>query len=100
MREIRTSGSMSGDGKREGDNASTRAHPRLYPQMGKGGVLTPPLPTLLIFHPLSHLAQSRACGTARGARRRDGWEPLCGGVKTPPFRSPDGYKQSVVRNSG
>ena len=30
MREIRTSGSMSGDGKRSGDLASTRAHPRLY----------------------------------------------------------------------
>ena len=34
MREIRTSGSMSGDGKRDHDASgvkSTRARPRLYP---------------------------------------------------------------------
>ena len=37
--------------------------------------------------PVSRPAQSRACGTARGARRTDCWEPLCGGVKTPPFLS-------------
>jgi len=30
MREIRMSGLMSGDGKRDGLTASTRAHPRLY----------------------------------------------------------------------
>ena len=35
MREIRTSGSMSGDGKRDHDASgvkSTRARPRLYPR--------------------------------------------------------------------
>ena len=32
MREIRTSGLMSGDGKRDGLTVSTRAYPRLYPQ--------------------------------------------------------------------
>jgi hypothetical protein len=31
MREIRTSGLMSGVGTRDGDTASTRAHLRLYP---------------------------------------------------------------------
>jgi len=30
MREIRTSGLMSGAGKRDGDIRSTRAQPRLY----------------------------------------------------------------------
>ena len=38
MREIRTSGSMSGDGKRDHDAPgvqSTRARPRLYPLEGK-----------------------------------------------------------------
>jgi hypothetical protein len=38
MREIRTSGSMSGDGKRDGDNASTRAHLRLYHVRGRAGL--------------------------------------------------------------
>ena len=36
MREIRTSGSMSGDGKRDHDASgvkSTRARPRLYPRL-------------------------------------------------------------------
>ena len=39
MREIRTSGSMSGDGKRDHDAPgvqSTRARPRLYPIRGNG----------------------------------------------------------------
>ena len=38
MREIRTSGSMSGDGKRDQyapGVQSTRARPRLYPKMPK-----------------------------------------------------------------
>ncbi|MGB9487359.1 MAG: hypothetical protein WCD04_14760 [Terriglobia bacterium] len=30
----------------------------------------------------------------------EGWEPLCGGVKTPPFRSPNSKRQSVARNPG
>ncbi len=41
MREIRTSGSMSGDGKRDQDAPgvqSTRARPRLYPRGQANGV--------------------------------------------------------------
>ena len=41
MREIRTSGSMSGDGKRDHDASgvkSTRARPRLYPEIRKRAV--------------------------------------------------------------
>ena len=65
-------------------------------RMGKGGVLTPPLPTLLIVPP-SRAPRSLFPQAARGARRTEGWEPLCGGVKTPPFRSPDSKRQSVGR---
>jgi len=36
MREIRTSGLMSGDGKRgDANRVSTRAHPRLYPDSSR-----------------------------------------------------------------
>ena len=37
MREIRTSGLMSGDRKRDDDFVSTRAYPRLYPGFYCGG---------------------------------------------------------------
>jgi len=35
MRETRMSGLMSGDGKRDDDSVSTRAHPRLYPRLNE-----------------------------------------------------------------
>jgi hypothetical protein len=38
--------------------------------------------------PVSRPAPSVSRRTARGARRTEGWEPLRGGVKTPPFGCP------------
>jgi hypothetical protein len=51
------------------------------------------------YSPVLRPAQSRACGTPRGARRTEVSKPFCGGVN-PPFRSPDSKRQSVVRNPG
>jgi hypothetical protein len=41
MREIRTSGSMSGDGKRGDTFVSTRAHPRLYQEIQESRIMVP-----------------------------------------------------------
>ena len=61
--------------------------PGFSPPIGKGGVLTPRLQTLLIFL-IPRAPRSLWKQPGRGARRTDGRETLCGRVKTPPFRSP------------
>ena len=99
MPETGTSGSMSGDGKRDDTFVSTRAHPRLYRGGGtlvsllEGRGFSPAETAGLNPLPVSPSAQFAIASCAEGeteVRSASCWD---GGAKAPPL-------SSLVRNPG